>query len=167
MKFPRVIIVMGVAGSGKSTVGAALANACGGKFFDADDFHPAANVAKMAAGQPLDDADRAPWLATLRREVIDAAPPGSVTVLACSALKKSYRDQLGVGSDRVALVYLEGDRETLTQRLHHRAGHYMKADMLASQLVTLEPPSDEEGLTLSIDAPVDEIVRAIRSAFGI
>lgn len=167
MKSPRVVIVMGVAGSGKSTVGAALADAVHGKFHDADDFHPVANIAKMAAGQPLDDSDRAPWLARIRREVIDAAPLDTLTVLACSALKKGYRDQLGVSNDGVTLVYLEGDPETLAQRLQQRPGHYMKADMLASQLATLEAPSPSEGMTLSVDPPVDLIVRDIRSALDL
>jgi gluconokinase len=165
MKSPRVIIVMGVAGSGKSTIGAALADAVHGEFHDADDFHPAANIAKMAAGHPLDDADRAPWLATLRREVIDAAPAGTPTVLACSALKRAYRDELGVGTSGVALVYLEGSSETLTRRLSDRHGHFMRPEMLASQLASLEAPSPGEGLTISIVQPVDEIVRKIRSAF--
>lgn len=167
MKSPRVIIIMGVAGSGKSTVAAALAATADGKFYDADDFHSAANIAKMAAGHPLDDADRAPWLATMRREVIDPAPSDTLTVLACSALKKTYRDQLGVGTAGVVLVYLEGDRETLSQRLRQRHAHYMKADMLTSQLATLEAPTDDEGLTLSIHPPVDLIVREIRSSFGL
>jgi gluconokinase len=167
MKPLQAIIVMGVAGSGKSTVAAALAKTVDGRFLDADDFHPAANIAKMAAGHPLDDTDRAPWLARMRREVIDAAPPGKLTVLACSALKKAYRDQLGSGSAGVALVYLEGDKETLARRLQQRHDHYMKADMLASQFATLEAPSAAEGLTLSIGQPVAEIVREIRSAFGL
>ena len=167
MKPPRIIIVMGVSGSGKSTVAIALAKATAGKFLDADDFHSAANVAKMASGHPLDDADRAPWLARIRREVIDPAPTGTLTVLACSALKKAYRDQLGVGTTGVALVYLEGDHETLMKRLQHRHGHYMKADMLASQLATLEAPLPDEGLTLSIAPPVDKIVLEIRTALDL
>ena len=158
---------MGVSGCGKSTVAIALAKATHGKYFDADDFHSAANIAKMAAGHPLDDADRAPWLARMRREVIDSAPSDTLTVLACSALKKAYRDRLDVGNDGVALVYLEGDQKTLMKRLHNRHGHYMKADMLASQLTALEAPSDDEGLTLSIVPQVDQIVREIRAAFNL
>src|SRR5687768_3168385 len=134
MNPPRIILLMGVAGCGKSTIGALLAARNGGHFRDADDFHPPANLAKMAAGTPLNDADRAPWLARLREEVIDATPPGQLTVLACSALKKSYRSQLGVGTPGVALVYLKGNPALLASRLAGRANHFMKAGMLDSQL---------------------------------
>ncbi len=167
MQKPRVVIVMGVSGCGKSTVGASLAATHHGKFHDADDFHSAANIAKMAAGHPLDDADRAPWLATMRHEVVDAAPAGSLTVLACSALKKSYREQLGVGTPGVALVYLHGDAATLTRRLQSRHGHYMKAGMLESQLATLEVPSQDEGISVGIAPPVEEIVRTIAVRVGL
>lgn len=167
MNPPRMIIIMGVAGSGKSTVGKMLATRSGGSFHDADDYHPAANISKMATGIPLDDADRAPWLARLRREVIDAAPIGNTTILACSALKRAYREVLGGGTAGVALVYLKGDAATLAKRLENRAGHYMKADMLASQLAALEEPSSEEGLILGIDATAMEIVKAIESALGL
>ena len=167
MNPPRVIIMMGVAGSGKSTVGALLAARNGGCFYDADDFHSAANVAKMAAGIPLNDADRAPWLARLRTEVVDATPTGKIAVLACSALKKAYRQILGVGTDAVALVYLKGDETTLTKRLENRAGHYMKADMLLSQLAALEEPFPDEGLTIGIDAKALEIVVQIENALGL
>jgi len=159
-----VIIVMGVAGCGKSTIGARLAARGGGSFHDADDFHPPANIAKMAAGQPLDDRDRAPWLARLRREVIDPAPAGGLAVLACSALKKIYREQLGVGTADVALVYLKGDTATLTSRLAARPNHYMKAGMLESQLATLEEPSPAEGITVGIDSSAEEIVSSIGAA---
>ena len=164
MKRPRVIIVMGVAGSGKSTIGARLAARNNGSFHDADDFHPASNIAKMASGQPLDDSDRAPWLERLRREVIDAVPAGGLAVLACSALKKIYREQLAVGTSSVALVYLKGDAATLTSRLAARPNHYMKAGMLESQLAILEEPSPVEGLTGGINSSVEEIVAAIEAA---
>ena len=167
MKPPRVVIVMGVAGSGKSTVGALLAARNGGDFYDADDFHSPENIAKMAAGIPLDDADRAPWLARLRAEVVDATPTGEFAVLACSALKRAYRETLGVGTAGVALVYLKGDAGTLGERLGNRAGHYMKAGMLASQFAALEEPSRDEGMTRGIEAPVVEIVLAIESAQGL
>ena len=164
MKRPRVIIVMGVAGSGKSTIGARLAARNNGSFHDADDFHPASNIAKMASGQPLDDSDRAPWLERLRREVIDAVPAGGLAVLACSALKKIYREQLAVGTPGVAVVYLKGDAATLTSRLAARPNHYMKAGMLESQLAILEEPSPVEGLTAGINSSVEEIVAAIEAA---
>jgi len=167
MEPPRVVIVMGVAGSGKSTVGLLLAARNGGKFHDADDFHPPANIAKMAAGTPLDDADRTPWLERLRSEVVDATPAGGFTVLACSALKYSYRERLGVGSSGVALAYLHGKTEMLASRLASRTGHYMKAGMLESQLATLETPSADEGVTVGIEASPGEIVQAIETALGL
>lgn len=165
MDSPRVIIVMGVAGSGKSTVGAWLAARLGGAFFDADDFHPPANVAKMAAGIPLDDADRAPWLARLRREVVD--PPGGPRVLACSALKRAYRRQLGAGTPGVALVYLQGSPALLGTRIAARSGHFMKPGMLASQLATLEEPGPDEGVTVSIDASPECVGFAAAAALGL
>lgn len=132
---------------------------------DADDFHPASNIAKMAGGTPLDDADRAPWLERLRKEVVDAAE--DFTVLACSALKKTYRTQLGVGTPGVALVYLQGSPALLTGRLAGRLGHFMKPGMLESQLAVLEEPSGEEGFTVGIEAPVERIVGEIEAALGL
>jgi gluconokinase len=167
MTEPRVIVVMGVAGCGKSTVASLLASRNGGVFHDADDFHPPANIAKMAAGLPLNDGDRAPWLARLRREVVDPAPTGKITVLACSALKKIHRDQLGVGTAGVVLVYLKGSPDVLADRLARRFGHFMKPSMLASQLADLEEPSHEEGVTVEIDAPVEEIVPWIEATLGL
>lgn len=167
MDKPRVVIVMGVAGCGKSTIGALLASRNGGSFHDADDFHLLANIAKMAAGVPLDDGDRAPWLERLRQEVIDPAPAGGLTVLACSALKRIYRDQLAVGTSGVALVYLKGDAATLTSRLAARPNHYMKAGMLESQLAILEEPAPAEGFTVGIDFPVEEIVETLETALDL
>lgn len=168
MEKPRVVIVMGVAGSGKTTVGEVLAARNGGEFHDADDFHPAENVAKMAAGTPLNDADRAPWLTRLWREVVDATPRGKFCVLACSALKRAYREKLGLGvTDDVVLVYLKGDAATLEERIAARSGHFMKAGMLESQLATLEAPAAEEGVTVDITGTVDEIVDAIELALGL
>ncbi len=168
MEKPRVIIVMGVAGSGKTTIGEELAARHGGEFHDADAFHPPENVAKMAAGHPLNDADRAPWLTRLWREVVDATPRGKLCVLACSALKRAYREKLGVGiTDDVALVYLKGDAITLTERIEARAGHFMKSGMLESQLATLEEPGPEEGITVDISGTVNEIVDEIGAALGL
>ncbi len=158
---------MGVAGSGKTTVGLLLALRNEGKFHDADDFHPPANIAKMAAGTPLDDADRTPWLERLRSEVVDATPADGFTVLACSALRQSYREMLGIGSSGVALAYLHGETEMLASRLASRAGHYMKAGMLESQLSALEAPSADEGVTVGIEASPEEIVTAIETALGL
>jgi gluconokinase len=167
MDKPRVVIVMGVAGSGKSTIGELLAARNGGSFYDADSFHPAENIAKMAAGHPLDDADRAPWLARLRKEVVDATPVGEFSVIACSALKQAYRVLLGVGTNGVVLVYLHGTSATLAARLAARIGHFMKPGMLESQLATLEEPTTDEGLSVSIDGSVDEILSSIESALGL
>lgn len=167
MQKPRVVVVMGVAGSGKSSVGALLARRNGGEFFDADDFHPAANIAKMASGMPLNDADRAPWLARLRHEVIDATPAEKFSVLACSALKKAYREHLGTGNSGVKLVYLKGDSATLADRIGKRSGHYMLPNMLTSQLATLEEPMPGEGFTIGIEPAVGEIVERIENALGL
>lgn len=163
----RVVILMGVAGCGKSTIGAILAARLGGKFIDADSFHPPANIEKMASGLPLNDDDRAPWLILLRREVIDTAPPNYLTVLACSALKKAYREILGVGNEGIALVYLQGDLDILATRLAARPNHFMKREMLESQLAILEEPTPAEGITLSICPPAEEIVAAIEAALDL
>ena len=157
-----VLIVMGVAGSGKTTVGAALAAALGWRFVDADDHHAAASVAKMARGEPLGDADRWPWLDRLRA-IVDAGLAAGAEgrlVLACSALKASYRDRLAGGAaGRVRFVYLAGSVELFHARLAGRAGHFMKPGMLDSQLATLEVPAD----AVEVDAgqPVATIVARI------
>lgn len=147
---PVVLVLMGVAGSGKSTVAALLAGRLGWDFEEGDDLHPAANVAKMAAGHPLDDADRAPWLAIVAewiRERTDAGRPGIVT---CSALKRVYRDVLR--GDHVVFVYLSGSRALIASRLTARHGHFMPAALLESQFETLEPPAPgERSIEVSID----------------
>jgi gluconokinase len=160
----QVVVVMGVAGSGKSTVGRALAAALGWAFVDADDHHSAANVAKMARGEPLDDADRSPWLDELHGIIADALDRRSGLVLACSALKASYRERLTGGDERVRFAYLAGTPELFRWRLAQRAGHFMKPGMLDSQLAALEPPAD----AIEADAalPVEAIVARIRRALG-
>jgi len=159
-----IVIVMGVSGSGKTTVAAQLARELGWQFLDADSFHSAANVAKMHAGIPLDDADRAPWLAALHREIERSLAKAESLALACSALKRSYREQLLVDPS-VRLVYLWGTFEVLRQRLKQRKGHFMTEQLLASQLETLEEPSD--AVTVDIEHPVDEIVAEIRQRLGL
>lgn len=159
-----IVVLMGVTGSGKTTVGRALAEQLGWKYLDADEFHSAINVAKMRAGVPLNDADRQPWLGYLARTISDNLEAGDSAVLACSALKQAYRDTLSI-NDEVRFIYLNGDRETIAERLRTRSDHYMNPTLLDSQFDTLEEPKD----ALEIDAtlPVDDIVRKIRTALEI
>lgn len=159
------IIVMGVSGCGKSTVGAQLAAQLDCPFYDADDFHPAENVAKMSNGIPLNDDDRAPWLAGLAELAADHVQRGETAVLACSALKKRYRDQLRVGK-QVRFVYLEGSFDLIWERMQQRQNHYMKAEMLQSQFRALEPPTAAEALIVSIEPDVEEIVAQVMSDLG-
>jgi len=155
MKQPN-IVVMGVSGSGKTTVGELLAQKIGRPFYDGDDFHPAANVAKMAAGHPLTDEDRAGWLATLASHLPEWEDAGGA-VLACSALKESYRQTLQAGATLpLGWVFLDTAPAVLRARLEARQGHYMKADMLDSQLETLEKPT--YGLHLTDDVPPEQLV---------
>ena len=159
-----VVVLMGVAGSGKTTVGRRLADELGWKFYDADDFHPPANVEKMGRGVPLADEDRRPWLAALRRLIDDSLARGESAVLACSALKESYRQQL-LADPRTRLVYLRGDYDLIKGRLANRRGHYMQPGMLDSQFADLEEPAREAHLDASPHP--DEIVRAIRRRLGV
>lgn len=159
-----VVIVMGVAGSGKSTVAHELARKLGWEFLDADDLHSPENVAKMQAGVPLNDTDRAPWLEALRREIERSLAGTGSMALACSALKQSYREQLMV-SPEVKLVYLRGTFEVLQRRLQQRTGHFMTAQMLASQMEALEEPSD--AITLDVTQPIDEKLAAIQRGLGL
>lgn len=154
-----VVIIMGVAGSGKSTIGTLLAETLGWQFIDADRFHPAASIEKMKSGMPLDDADRMPWLEALRAAIFNWLSENKRAVLACSALKASYRAILTVDHERIRFVYLKGDAQLLAGRLRQRHGHFMKADMLESQLKTLEVPEDALAIDASKRPP--EIVAAI------
>ncbi len=159
---PLIPIFMGVSGAGKSTVGAAVAAALGWPFYEGDDFHPAANVAKMAAGTPLTDADRRPWLARLHDLIADHLARGEPAVMACSALKRSYREQLRAGNDGLVFVYLRGDRERIGRRLARRRGHYMPAALLDSQFADLEEPGPGEAIVVDIDVMVDEVIGLLR-----
>ena len=153
---PPLVVVMGVSGSGKSTVGAALAQRLGVPFADADDFHPAANIAKMAAGVPLDDEDRGPWLDAIG-EWLAAHPDGAV--MSCSALKRSYRDRLRHHARGVEFLHLAGSREVIARRQASRPGHFMPASLLTSQFATLEPlEPDEGGTVVDVGRGVDDIV---------
>lgn|SRR5689334_3122418 len=156
-----IVVVMGVSGCGKSTVGAALANALHWPFLDADDFHPPQNVAKMAAGTPLTDDDRWPWLDRTVDALRDATACSGHAVLACSALRASYRARLSRAGD-VRFVHLRGDQSTIAQRLAQRQHRYMPAALLASQFATLEKPVD--AIDISIDQPVDTQVKGIIAA---
>jgi gluconokinase len=161
-----VIVVMGVSGSGKTTVGSLLARTLGWEFFDADDFHSAPNVAKMRRGEPLSDADREGWLAALQKLVGDLLRDGRRAVLACSALRAAYRERLRAGRPaEVALVYLRGDPALIRSRIAGRQGHFMKADLLASQFATLEEPSD--ALLVDVAATPATIVERIRAGLGL
>lgn len=160
-----VIVVMGVAGSGKTTVGRELARALNWSFADADGFHPPANVAKMSAGQPLTDADRAPWLAAIRAHIDAKLAGGESAVVTCSALKAAYRRVLLAGDTRIRLVYLQGSREQLQARISARTDHFMKPAMLDSQLAALEEPAD--ALTLNIAPTPSELVARIRKKLSL
>lgn len=143
------VVVMGVSGTGKSTVGRLLADDLGWAFLEGDDVHPAANVAKMRAGIPLTDADRAPWLAAIRDELSANADEGRSTVVTCSALRRAYRDVLREARGRVRFVHLEVPPDELARRMAQREGHFMPASLLASQLATLEPLGpDEDGVVV-------------------
>ncbi len=157
---PPPIVLIGVSGSGKTLIGTMLARALGVPFADADDLHPAANVRKMAAGHPLDDEDRWPWLRQAGAALADAEAAG--LVMACSALKRSYRDLLRAEAPRSQFVLLDGPRSLLEERLSHRKGHFMPAALLDSQLATLEQlQQDEPGFTVSVDATPKRIVAEI------
>jgi gluconokinase len=157
------VAVMGVSGAGKSTVGARLARALGVEYEDGDDLHPAANIAKMAAGHPLDDADRIPWL-----DAVGAWLVGHGGVVSCSALKRSYRDRLRAAAPGVYFVELDASREELVRRMTTRSGHFMKVQMLDSQLATLEPlDPDEPGISLDATAEPSGIVMKVLAALEI
>ena len=155
---PRpLVVVMGVAGSGKTTVGKALAERLGVEYADADDFHSAASVAKMASGRPLDDDDRAPWLVAIAQWLAEHDDRGAV--VGCSALRRRYRDVLRAAAPRLAVLHLAGDPAVVTQRVAERPGHFMPASLVTSQLETLESlEQDEAGSTFDLAAPVDDIV---------
>ena len=155
MRMIRFIVVMGVSGSGKTSVGKVLAEHLKWDFYDADDFHPPENVAKMASGIPLDDSDRAPWLAALHDLISSSLRQNKSGVLACSALKERYRQKLMNGSEGVQLVYLKGSYDLIWSRMATRTDHYMQPQMLQSQFDALEEPSN--ALTVDISLSVEKI----------
>lgn len=153
-----VVVIMGVTGSGKTTIGSQLAAKLDWRYYDADDFHPPANVRKMSNGIPLDDSDRLPWLETLRTLISEALHCNQSCVLACSALKQRYRDYLLI-DEQVKLIYLKGDYDLIQTRLDQRQGHYMAPKLLASQFEILEEP--ESDTQIEIASEPAEIVREI------
>jgi gluconokinase len=160
-----IILLMGVSGSGKTTIGERLAQALGWPFYDGDQFHPMTNVAKMQQGTPLTDADRWPWLHALRVHIETCIHQGMSTVLACSALKQAYREYLIIDEDEVKLLYLKGDYDLIHERLAQRRGHFMPPGLLASQFAALEEP--EQGVVVDIVHPPETIVELIREQLGV
>ncbi|WP_045118788.1 gluconokinase [Haliangium ochraceum] len=158
------LVIMGVSGSGKTTVGRRLAESLGWPFYDADDFHSPACVAKMARGEALDDGDRGPWLDRLHALIAESVTAGRDGVLACSALKARYRDHLAGNLDQVCVVFLRADRALLERRLRERRAHFFAPALLDSQLDTLEEPTD--ALVVSADQPVEALVAEIRDTLG-
>ncbi|HMN72135.1 MAG TPA: gluconokinase [Rhodoblastus sp.] len=164
---PAVIVLMGVAGSGKSTIGVALSKKLGWPYADADEFHPPANVAKMSAGTPLTDEDRWPWLAAIAAHIDRARESGRHAIVSCSALKRAYRDVLIGAREDVRLVLLDGTKEEIFARMSARKDHFMPLSLLDSQFATLErPEADERPVVVSIDGTPDEIAEKIVVGIG-
>ena len=163
-------MIAGVAGSGKTTIGERLASRLGWRFADGDSFHPAANVAKMRAGIPLTDADRGPWLAAITSWMDDVIASGQSAVLACSALKRSYRDELLGGRDQAVMVFLEVSREQDQARVSRRQGHFFAEPLLASQFAALELPDPDERRVYPVataDQPPGQLVAEIVARLGL
>ena len=161
------LVLMGVAGSGKTTVAALLAERLGWATAEADEFHPAANVAKMAAGTPLTDDDRWPWLRTIRAAIEEKQHAGETAVFTCSSLKRSYRDVLRGTDTDVRFVYLKGSFEVLHERLKTRTGHFFDPSLLKSQLDTLEEPGEDEAIVVSIELTPEQIVDEVMVKIGL
>jgi gluconokinase len=167
-KIPCALVVMGVSGSGKTTIADKLAERLGWTYEDGDRFHPATNIAKMSAGQPLTDEDRWPWLRAIADEIDRVCEAGDRAVIACSALKRAYREILVHERSDVRIVFLNGTQQLIADRLSQRQGHFMPPGLLASQFKTLEPPEQNENpVTVSIDASVDAIVDDIIHQLGL
>ncbi len=164
----KSIIVMGVSGSGKSSVGKTLAEQIGAKFIDGDDLHPRANIIKMASGHSLDDHDRKPWLERIGDAAYSLEHKNEIGIIVCSALKRQYRDLIRLGNQNVTFLFLRGEFDLIAQRLQERKGHYMPTTLLQSQFDTLEvPKSDEADIKpVDIDASFDEVVKRCLNALG-
>ena len=158
-----IVIVFGVSGAGKTTIGKLLAEQLGWKFYEADDFHPRANIEKMRSGRPLTDEDRWPWLDLLREQITRSIAAKENAVLACSALKRVYRERLRV-SDAVKFVFLRGDYALIAEQLRHRHGHFMDPALLKNQFADLEQPGlDEDALTIRLGRAPGELVKEIKT----
>lgn len=164
MSDPRIVLVTGVAGSGKTTIGTLLAQRLGRPYFEGDDFHPPANRERMASGLPLDEPHRAPWLAALRACMDEVRASGGRAVFSCSALREAHREQLVGGCGDVLLVHLTGDFGTIHARVAQRRGHFFDPALVASQFDTLEPPAD--ALAIDVREPPDAIVERVVRAMG-
>ncbi|KOV68920.1 gluconate kinase [Streptomyces sp. AS58] len=167
MRTPHVVVVMGVAGTGKTTIGPLLAAGLGVPYAEGDDFHPPANIAKMSAGTPLDDDDRWPWLDAIGAWAHGRAGLGGV--VSSSALKRSYRDRLRSAAPDIVFVHLTGDRELIEDRMSHRQGHFMPTTLLDSQFATLQPlQADEAGVAVDVSGTPEEITaRALAALDGL
>jgi gluconokinase len=162
-----IVIVFGVSGAGKTTIGKLLAEQLGWTFYEADDFHPRANIEKMRSGRPLTDEDRWPWLERLRDQIMRSITANENAVLACSALKRAYRECLRVG-DRVKFVFLRGDYALVEKQLGHRRGHFMDPALLRSQFADLEEPtSDENVLTIELGPTPEKLVEEVKTKLGL
>lgn len=157
-----IAVVMGVSGSGKTTIGRAIADALGAEFLEGDKFHPAGNIAKMSRGEPLDDSDRWPWLDRMADELARARSAGRSVVLASSALKRSYRDRLRRGAPDLRVVYLKGDKELIRSRVQARKGHFMPSGLLDSQFAALEEPGpDESPIVIDVTPPLEILMSGL------
>ncbi|MGE0765145.1 MAG: gluconokinase [Hyphomicrobiaceae bacterium] len=165
---PRILVLMGVSGSGKTTTGRRLANMLDWPFRDGDEFHPPANVEKMASGKALDDRDRAPWLAAIAAWIDERRDRGETGIVSCSALKRAYRDAIIGDRPDVGLVYLKGSRAMIADRMSRRRDHFMPASLLASQFSTLEEPTpDEHAVVVSIRLPPKRVAERITALAGL
>ncbi|MFI0479304.1 gluconokinase [Actinomadura sp. 9N215] len=165
---PTVVVIAGVSGSGKTTIGSLLAERLGWDYAEADSFHSEANIEKMRAGHPLTDADRLPWLRAIADWIDDRLATGRPGVVTCSALKRGYRDLVAGGRPGVRVVLLDGDRDLIAARMRARKDHYFSADLLDSQFADLELPGpDEDVLTAPVTGPPEETVARLRTALGL
>jgi len=162
-----ILIVFGVSGAGKTTIGKLLAEELGGRFYEADDFHPRPNIEKMRSGHPLTDEDRWPWLKLLREQIARSLAAKENAVLACSALKRAYRERLRV-SDDVKFVFLRGDYALIKNQLRRRRSHFMNPALLRSQFADLEEPKpDEDAITIELGRTPEELVAEIKAKLGL